>query len=484
MTQKPLLIFTSILLISLHANLPAQQPGDQMWFFPTGSAVVASPSIDAGGNIIVGSEDFFSYSLTPDQQLNWVQETTDLVTGNSAASPLGYTVFGSWDGQIYAVNSDGSLRWSYDADAFISASPAISAGGKIYIGSRDGLFYALNPDGSLHWAYVANDSIRSGAAIGPDGAIYFGDESGTFYALNKDGTLKWEFQADIIDGRDSRIRTIPAIDKDHTIYFGSGNHYFYALYSNGDVKWKFETDDKNDSSPVIDTEGNIIFASRDGYLYKLKPGLGVPAWSKVVGDVFYSSPVIDAQNNIYIVAFVGSGLSRLYSVDSESTTLWTLNYGGLNDSSPVLSQDGFLYVGFHDGNVYKIYAGNGPANSEWPMEGRSAARTANLDEAFATAERKENWLLSNWFGWVSDTGGGWHYHLEHHWYYTTNKNPDNYWYFDKSMGTYVWTSQSFYPFIFLRDHGWVFFLPETIAPDRWFYSYTNNEWIVEGNLTP
>lgn len=482
MKYKSSLILTIILLISLRAALIGQQPGDQIWYFPTASPVVASPSIDTRGNITFGSEDFSIYSLTADQQVNWVQQTGNLVTGNSAVSPLGYTVSASWDGQVYAVSSDGFLRWSYDAKAFISASPAISASGKVYIGARDGLFYSLNPDGSVNWIYVANDSIRSGAAIGSDGTIYFGDESGTFYALNHDGTLKWEFQADIINGRDSRIRTIPAIDNRHAIYFGSGNHFFYALYPNGDVKWKFETGDKNDSSPVIDSDGHIIFGSRDGFLYKLKRGLGVPAWTKLVGDIFYSSPVVDAQNNIYVVAFAGSGLSRLYAVDSASTTLWTRNYAGLNDSSPVLSHDGFLYVGFDNGNLYKIYAGNGPANSEWPTEGRNATRTANLGEAFATAERVDNWILSDWFGWVIDSGAGWHYHLEHKSYYTTNKDPNNYWYYDMSMGTYVWTSQSAYPFIFLENHGWVFFLPDTFAPDRWFYSYTANDWVAEENL--
>ena len=479
----PKLIFTlTVLALGLLSSSLAQLPGDQVWLYPTGAAVTATPSLDPNGNILIGSEDTLAYAVTPSRDLQWVKNTGDYVTGDMAVSPLGYTVFGSWDGFVYAVNHDGTTRWTYNAQAFITGSPAVSVNGMTYIGARDGIFYALRPDGNVEWFHIGNGPIHGGAAIGSDGTVYYGDESGTLFALNPDGSLKWKFAADIITDRNARIRTTPTIDRDGTIYFGSGNHYFYALYPDGTVKWKYQTADKNDSSAAIDSQGHIIFASRDGYLYKLAPASGVPVWARLIGDVFYCSPAVDTAGNIYIAGFIGSGITRLYALDADSNELWSRNFSSLNDSSPLLTRDGHLYIGFHDGFLYKIYTGHGPANSPWPMKARNASRTANMDEVFATAERIDQWLGSDWFGWLKEEALPWYYHAEHQWIYGPSLDAANYWYYDVSLGKWLWTTKNFYPYMYLSGHGWVYYFRQTIAPNRWFFSYTVNNWFEEPAL--
>jgi outer membrane protein assembly factor BamB len=480
--MKHISLFVSIFSILLAVRCEALEPGEQVWFFPTGAPVVSSPAIDGNGNILFGSEDSFAYSVRPDLSVNWAVQAGDLITGNVAIGPGGRVVFGSWDGKIYSVGPDGSTDWSYDTKSFVSASPAVSADGTVYIGARDGVFHALSRDGELLWFHVAEGPILGGAAIGPDGTLYFGDEGGVLHALYPDGRLKWQFTAESIDGRNSRIRSSPAIDRKGTLYFGSGNHWIYALYPTGEVKWSYETGDKNDSSPVIDSEGHVIVASRDGFLYKFKPVSGLPVWAKLVGDVFYASPAIDSEDNIYIPAYVGSGITRLFAVGADSSVLWTRNYSGLNDSSPVLSEDGYLYIGFHDGNLYKVFAGNGPAASIWPTIGRTATRTANLDEVFATAEIAGEWLFSDWFGWLSLGTASWIYHLEHQWLFAPSNSAASYWYFDLGIGSWCWTSSSYYPLVYSSDEGWLLYLSGSISPVRWFYSYSRQEWASEAEL--
>lgn len=453
MLRKHLL--TSVIVSFFAPLLSAQSPGDPVWFFPTGAPVVAAPSINPDGEILFGSEDYFMYSIQPNQTLSWVAKTGDFVTGNVAISPAGHAVYGSWDGIVYASDSAGNTVWSYDTQAFISASPAVAVDGTVYIGARDGILYSLDPGGQLNWFYIANASIEGSPAIGPGGVVYFGDESGTLYALNKDGTVKWRFTPDMVEGRSPRIRSTPAIDRSGNLYFGSGNHFFYALDSSGQLKWKFETQDKNDSSAAIDEEGALVFGSRDGRLYRLDSATGDLIWSRIVGDVFYCSPAVDTNNSIYIAAYIGSGITRLYAVDKSGNDLWSRNYSALNDSSPVLSGDGHLYIGFHDGNLYKIFTGTTPADSVWPMLARNVERTAGLDAVFETAVPFGEWLRSDWFGLFAPVDDKWMFHTEHGWIFPASKDPDSFLFYDLSRQSWIWTARSIYPAVYTYAEGWL-----------------------------
>jgi len=462
--------------------LPAQQPGDQLWFFPTGAPVVSAPAINWRGNIVLGSEDHFVYSMTPELHVNWAKKTGDLVTGNTAASPYGYVVSVSWDGVVYAFYPDGSVAWTYDTLAFISASPAISSDGSVYVGCRDGLLYAFDPTGQVKWFYIAGAPIQGGVSVGLDGTLYFGDESGTLHALRPDGIRKWQFVAAAIPDRDSRIRTIPAVDWDGTVFFGSGNHYLYALRPDGTLKWEFLTSDKNDSSPALDSRGNIVFASRDGNLYKVLADSGELVWKKVVGDVFYCGPAVDEADNVYIAAYIGSGLTRLYCLDPSGNVLWDRNFPGLNDSSPLLTADGSLYIGFDNGNLYRYFTGRGPASSAWPMLARNGARSSTIDSLFGAAKPRSGWLFMDGLGLVYPAAWPWCYSLSQAWILPGREYPDSLWYFDGSLERWNWTSGSVYPLLYMSGIGWTYHLPDTRSPHRRFYRYATGEVLIEGDF--
>ncbi|ETR66555.1 MAG: hypothetical protein OMM_12648 [Candidatus Magnetoglobus multicellularis str. Araruama] len=61
----------------------------------------------------------------------------------------------------------------------------------------------------------------------------------------------------------------PTLDKDDNIYVGSANHTFYAFNSEGILKWTYTTDGDIKTSPSINADGTIYFASNDSNLYAI-----------------------------------------------------------------------------------------------------------------------------------------------------------------------------------------------------------------------
>src|SRR5437764_1179622 len=126
------------------------------------------------------------------------------------------------------------------------------------------------------------------------------------------------------------------------------------------VKWSFDTGLSNglgiDSSPAIDSNGNVYVQGRSGYLYSLFPN-GTLRWKFftedwVVGGIngIEPSPAIDSNGAIY----VGSSDSNLYAIFSNGLLKWKFPTGGTIQSSPTIGNDGTIYIGSNDGNLYAI----------------------------------------------------------------------------------------------------------------------------------
>jgi outer membrane protein assembly factor BamB len=74
------------------------------------------------------------------------------------------------------------------------------------------------------------------------------------------------------------------------------------------------------------------------------------------GETTGSSPVLDAQNNLYL----GLG-SAMVALSPSGSTLWSFQTGG-KVASPLLASDGSLYFGSEDGTFYSLSATTGRLN--------------------------------------------------------------------------------------------------------------------------
>ena len=355
------------------------------WYATSGGVIFSSPAIAADGSIYIGSNDNMLHAFNADGTNKWTFETGNWVDSTPSIGPDGTIYVGSWDNKIYALNpNNGNKNWEYETNSYIVASPAIGADGKIYIGSKDSIFYAFESNGSVAWEYFAGEPITSSAALGQDGTIYFGDENGTFHAVNPDGSGKWTYTVDTVTDTNKSILSSPALDLSGNIYFGSGNGNCYSIIDNGEnasLNWSFPAFDRVDASPVLGINDEIFFVSRDGYLRSLSTLTGNLNWDAFVGDVFYSSPVVDVNGRTYVIGYTGGGENHLFAFDPDGTKVWDTNetdcpfqIGGLVDSSLALSTDGKLYYGCFDNRLYCLDVGVGPASSDWPMFQRSSRR--------------------------------------------------------------------------------------------------------------
>jgi outer membrane protein assembly factor BamB len=278
-----------------------------------------SPSfaIDANGNLYIGSNDGYVYSINP---------TTAII---------------NW--QVRVNNSTNGLLTNPNA---MYTTPAIGLYNTIYIGSNEGILYALYPEnGNIKWTYRANYPLQSSPIIDPsDGTIYFGAGSRMFAIRDggRDAYVAWLTPFDTV----GNITSSPAVGQNGWLYFGSADGYVYALDKfDGSAKGSYNTGKPIYGSPSIDASNNIIIGNgsqQNGSLYCLDKLLNGPVWTPFTGDVnigpFYETPALHG-DTIYL-----STIAYVYAINRLNGSLqWKYNSASCYYSSPLVDANGTLY---------------------------------------------------------------------------------------------------------------------------------------------
>jgi hypothetical protein len=273
-------------------------------------SVYGTPAVTAGGDIYIGSavdgQDWAPgtglFSFNTNSNSNWFfqpQLTTAQAWGDVSSSATvgadGTIYFLGEDWRLYALYPSGNIKWflPIPGQAFPDSSPAIAPDGSIVVGSGSPYLYSVGPDGTLRWFFhvpYPNASGTNGArifsspVIDSNGTVYVGtggrsynngyrefiesEFQGAVYAITN-GQMKWAFTN--VPGW---IVGSVALAADGTVYAGtaSTNHNYgmlYAISSNGVQKWAFQTAGDIISSPVICSDGGVIFGCEDANVYKV-----------------------------------------------------------------------------------------------------------------------------------------------------------------------------------------------------------------------
>jgi len=269
-----------------------------------------------------------------------------------------HTGISPYTGPLAEPSLVGSAQFTC-GNLYVLPTISIDSDGILYLGSNDGYVYIIDPNPlnyTFQMVFLKADTIYVTPLIAPDGTIYIGTNSGDFYAVNPDGTIKWTA---LFGGP---FQSSPIMGANGTIYFGAGRT-MYAIGDNSTEfysKWlnPFITGGVINSSPALGTNGYLYFGSDDGYVYALDSFTGVQLWAfdATVGlpvQPIYSSPTVDASNNVLI----GNGSNTdgvLYYLDGLSgTVLWS--YPAPPQTAPsVQSSVGPFYnaVAVRDNTVY------------------------------------------------------------------------------------------------------------------------------------
>ena len=401
----------------VYASSPVPKFTRVKWKFHTGGKVYSSPAI-TGGVVYVGSTDGNLYAIamaTGAQE--WKFEARSRITSSPAVA-AGLVYFGAYDGNFYAVNSaDGKLKWKFqtagehrftathlhgsqpaaeampDPFDFFLSSPMVWDDA-VFFGSGDGNIYSLNAaSGTVNWKFKTGNVVHASPAIA-DGTLFIGSWDSYFYALDAaTGREKWRFKT----GEDPDTHNQVGIQSsaavaDGMVYFGCRDSNFYALDAKtGQKKWSFP----NHGSWVIASpavrDGTVYWGTSDtGMFYALNATTGAKLFSlDFHGWPMFSSPALAGN-----MAYIGSHNGKLFAIDVTAQKLaWTFetdasrqngpaytkadgtpNYDaayasdfyddmvvgvektmsvGAILSSPVVD-DGVIYVGSSDGNLYAL----------------------------------------------------------------------------------------------------------------------------------
>jgi outer membrane protein assembly factor BamB len=302
-----------------------------------------------------------------------------------AIGPDGTIYMSALDATLYALNEDGTVKWTFDLTDNNDYMPGIDRTG----GPNDGTIYsdifgsslvAINPDGTEKWQFLIapTSDVDSTPTVGPDGAIYFGtDGAQALIALDPNGTERWRFPTG------GEVDNVAALSPDGTtVYFVSNDNNLYSLkiaarladptgaggINIAQGEWVFpiltEPGEIQSSPTVNPDDGTIYVGSDDLYVYALKEAarildpagvggvnLALGEWQFRTNGEIESSATLDPDDG---TIYIGSDDGNVWAINPDGTEKWRFPTGGEVESSAIVDLDGTIYIGSSDGNVYAI----------------------------------------------------------------------------------------------------------------------------------
>ncbi|NKB68895.1 MAG: PQQ-binding-like beta-propeller repeat protein [Candidatus Latescibacteria bacterium] len=285
---------------------------------------------------------------------------------HAAAYSQGRVFIATVTGQIIALATDGSLQWTYQlgdaSQRWLYSSPLVTED-RLYAGVSSHLA-ALDPaSGQLIWNRTdlgVSDwlpSYPSPAAWGPYLAVAFYAQSTNLAVLEAaTGETIWAQQC----GKSFHIYSTPVIDPEgNNLYAVSGGNVRAFNLATGEIRWESPLPlQRIQATPAL-AHGRLFAATGSGALHALDTTTGAPLWQWDAGEgppLFtpylregkptLTSPVIADQ-----ILYIGSSNGTLHALDLDGHPLWQHNLSSPLAAAPALSE-GALWVGTCYGTVH------------------------------------------------------------------------------------------------------------------------------------
>ncbi len=256
-------------------------------------------------------------------------------------------------GVIRSVNPrDGSIRWTRELGAPVFGRVA-AAGSHLLVAADSGELFCLDVStgrdvwrtrigpaetkhvipthfGDMEWDFAGPDPVIL------DGVVYVAGSDHALRALDAaTGALRWQFQAG------ERIRGGVCVAGGQ-IVFGSRDNFVYSVNQrDGQLHWKFDTGSPVNTAPVF-ASGRIVIGTRDrSRLFALDAETGRPVWSVYYWLSWVESTPALVDGTLYIGASDGA---RIRAIDaSAGRVLWATKVWGWTWGTPLVVGDTIYY---------------------------------------------------------------------------------------------------------------------------------------------
>jgi outer membrane protein assembly factor BamB len=284
------------------------------------------------GKVFTGSFENIQLALDAKTgKILWTTPTKGPMIFTGAYADGLYFKGGSDDNTMYAFNaSNGDIVWSYrpDTDGYFTTGAAV-AYGMVYEMNKDGFLYAFNMyTGALVWKYRAIDQtlMWPGMPSVADGKIYL--TSGESAQYNAPAGVSAFSCINAFNGQELWRIDLEALPPRESVAIAYGTLYVIP----GDVTTSVDTISGNEYATV-----NELWAIKDASPAS-SPAPVVSSWSQWRTDPAHSSTAQVGPSNL--------------------TVAWRFTTGGAISSSPSV-ENGVLYVGSQDKNIYALNANTG-----------------------------------------------------------------------------------------------------------------------------
>lgn len=247
-----------------------------------------------------------------------------------------------------------------------------AAGDTAYVAYGTHVYAVNTANGAEMWRFPveANNKITFSAApaFSTNDQLVVGSYSNTLYGLNlSNGQQAWVF-----NGATGQYVAQPLVT-DQGIFAPAADGNLYALDLAGNLKWKFETKRPLWATPVLN--GDVIYLSAlDHHVYALDSKSGRQFWiTEDLGGSIAGSPVLGEDG----VMYVGIFNNALMALDTQNgKVLWKIATSGWIWSGPLLNE-GVLYFGDLNGTLYSVNASTGSLN--WSKQLDQSKERAIID---------------------------------------------------------------------------------------------------------
>jgi len=366
---------------------------------------------------------------SPDFPKKWEFTAGGPISAALALGENGSLYVASEDGFLYALDPAGTLQWKFEAGPLAEA-PAIGTDGTIYVANRNQQIYSINPSGTQHWVwgggpYADKNSLWRGGALDdnyyytpwrgqlrairlstgvagwptgmgfetegsvsilPNGLIVF-PGVGRLDAAEAGGRTSWQYPVmnpplttDMLMKNGGHppagnfwLESGIALGATGTLYAAAGGSHLVAISPAGTLQWEFKTpgNSTNRATPVIGGDGTIYFACGDGHLYAVNAD-GAQKWALQTGASIAATPLLAEDGTVYVLSS-----RELLAVSPEGKLVARVDFPGGDKSSPTLGPDGTLYVAAHTGRIVAFSTSHGPlmSSSPWPKFQRDLANS-------------------------------------------------------------------------------------------------------------